>query len=156
MQPNQQLPPVQFPPGKENDRAYWSERLMNFYKVKQPEKATQQDVDKTLTTFESKGGYVKMWEMLQQKYGPEGAPPPPGGANPPPPGGANPPPQATPAGAPGAAPTQPLPPVQFPPGKENDRAYWSERLMNFYKVKQPEKATQQDVDKTLTTFESKG
>eukprot|EP00759_Apiculatamorpha_spiralis_P059363 PhF_6_TR9930/c0_g1_i2/m.15113 len=107
MQPNHPLPP----PGKENDRAYWSEWLMNFFKAKQPEKATQQNIDKTLTMFESNGGYVKMWEMLQQKYGPEGVPPPPSGANP------LPAPQATPANPPGAAPT---PPVQFPPGKEND------------------------------------
>ena len=60
--------PSSCPPGMETNKTFWSEKLINYYKVRNPAQATPEQVDTVMAKFQTVG-YPKMWEMLQEKYG---------------------------------------------------------------------------------------
>ena len=58
-------------PGSENNPAAQKERLVRFYAKYAPDK-TEADINQAIEKYGSaEGGYARMWESLERKYGPE-------------------------------------------------------------------------------------
>eukprot|EP00759_Apiculatamorpha_spiralis_P006452 PhF_6_TR13708/c0_g1_i3/m.22143 len=118
-----------YPIEMEKNKEYWAQRVLRYYKVRNPSHATPHQISQLLEKFQ-KFGYPMMWKMLLEKYGPE----------------------------PEEEPTEPegQRSKSYPEEMELSRPYWAKRLLRYYKVRDPSQATPQHVEDVLTTFERYG